>query len=93
MFGNPWHRRLRTAITETKLTKKFITDEEGTDLLLPKIVAEKPPEVEPKDSTFCPLTLRLTDTLEVVRAVLCLHRMEERSNHTTTNAESESNDH
>ena len=33
-------------ITETRLTKKFITDEEGAGLLLPRIVAEKLPEVE-----------------------------------------------
>ena len=46
LFGKPGHRRLHTAIAETKLTKRFITDEEGTDRLLPKIVAEKPPEVE-----------------------------------------------
>ena len=38
LFGSPWHRRLHTATAETKSTKKFITDEEGTDLLLPKIV-------------------------------------------------------
>ena len=45
-FGNPWHRRLHTAIAETKLTKKFITDEEGTDLPLPRMLVEKSPEVE-----------------------------------------------
>ena len=39
------HRRLHAAIAETKLTKKFITDEEGTDRPLPRIVAEKPPYV------------------------------------------------
>ena len=33
-------------ITETRLTKKFITHEEGAGLLLPRIVAEKPSEVE-----------------------------------------------
>ena len=43
-----------------------------------------------EDSTFCLLTLRLTDTLEVVRFVLCLHRMEEQQNHIMTNAENES---
>ena len=40
------HRRLHTAIAETKLTKKSITDEEGTDCPLPRVMAEKPPEVE-----------------------------------------------
>ena len=33
-------------ITETRLTKKFITDEEGAGLLSPRIVAEKSPVVE-----------------------------------------------
>ena len=42
LFDNP----LPTVIAETKLAEKFSEDEEGTDLLLPKIVAEKPPEVE-----------------------------------------------
>ena len=46
LFGNPWHRRLHTAIEETKLTKKFITDEEGTDLLSPRRLVERSPEVE-----------------------------------------------
>ena len=46
LFGNPAHRRLHTAIAETKLTKTFITDEEGTDRPLPRIVTEKPLEVE-----------------------------------------------
>ena len=34
--------------------------------------------------------LRLTNTLEVVWVVLRLHHMEERQNHTMTNAENES---
>ena len=33
-----------------------------------------------EDSTFCQQILRPTDTLEVVRVVLRLHRMEERQN-------------
>ena len=43
-----------------------------------------------EDSTFCQQTLRLTDTLEVVRVVLRLHRMEERQNPRMTNVENES---
>ena len=43
-----------------------------------------------EDSTFCLLTVRLTDSLEVVLVVLRLHRMEERQNHMMTNAENES---
>ena len=46
LFGNFWHRRLHTAIAETKFTKKFIKDEEGTDLLLPRMLVKKLPEVE-----------------------------------------------
>ena len=46
LFGNLLHRRLHTAIAETKLTEKFITDEEGTDLLLSRMLGEKSPEVE-----------------------------------------------
>ena len=43
LFFNPGHRRLHTAIAETKLTKKFIADEQGMDRRLPRIAAEKPP--------------------------------------------------
>ena len=42
LFDNPWH----TVITETRLTKKVIADEEGAGLPLPRIVAEKALEVE-----------------------------------------------
>ena len=42
LLSNPWHRR----IAETRLMKKFITDEEGTDLLLPRILVRKSLEVE-----------------------------------------------
>ena len=40
--------------------------------------------------TFCQRTLKLTDTLEVVRAVRHLHRMDERQRPIMTNSESES---
>ena len=33
LFGNPWHRLLHTVITETRLTKKFITDEKNLQRL------------------------------------------------------------
>ena len=42
LFDNPWHMM----ITETRLTKKVIADEEGAGLLLPRIVVEKSLEVE-----------------------------------------------
>ena len=41
LFGNPWHRPLHTAIAETKLTKKFIKDEKGADLPLPRTFVKK----------------------------------------------------
>ena len=41
LFGNPGHM----VITETRLTKKAIADEEGTGLLLPRIVVETSLEV------------------------------------------------
>ena len=46
LFGNPGHLRLHTAIVETKLTKKLITDEEGTDRLLPRMLVKEPLEVK-----------------------------------------------
>ena len=48
LFGDSWHMGIRshTVITETRLTMKCITDEEGAGLLLPRLLVEKPPEVE-----------------------------------------------
>ena len=43
LFHNPLH----SVIAETKkMTEKFIEDEEGTDLLLPRMLVKKPLEVE-----------------------------------------------
>ena len=42
LLDNPLH----TLIAETRLTKKFITDEEGTDLLLSRMLVKKLLEVE-----------------------------------------------
>ena len=42
LFDNPLH----TVIAETKLTEKFIEDEKGTDLLLPRMWVKEPLEVE-----------------------------------------------
>ena len=76
---------------ELKLTKKVTADKEGAGLPLPRIVVERALKVDPRRFyVFCLLTLKLTDTLEVVLVVLRLHRMEERQNHIMTNAESES---
>ena len=41
LFGDPWHM----VITETRLMKKFITDEKGVGLLLPRMLVEKSLEV------------------------------------------------
>ena len=46
LFRNPWQRQLHAAIVETKLTKKFSIDVEGTDLLLPRMLVKNPLEVE-----------------------------------------------
>ena len=37
-LGNPLH----TVVAETKLTEKFIEDEKGKDLLLPRMLVKKP---------------------------------------------------
>ena len=42
LFDNPLHM----VIAETKLTEKFIADEKGTDLLLPRMWVAEPLEVE-----------------------------------------------
>ena len=42
LFDNPWHM----VITETRLTKKVIADEEGAGLQLPRMLVEKSLEVE-----------------------------------------------
>ena len=42
LTDNPLH----AVIAQTKLTEKFIEDEKGTDLILPRMLAEKPLEVE-----------------------------------------------
>ena len=46
--------------------------------------------LSPEDSFFCLRTLKLMDTLEVVRVVRRFHRMEERQSHIITDAENES---
>ena len=73
LFGNPGHRRLHTAIEETKLTKKLITDEEGTDRLLPRIVAEKPLEVERRRFYVLSADIEAHGHRKVVRDTRCLH--------------------
>ena len=42
LTDNPLHE----VIAQTKLTEKFIEDEKGTDIILPRTLAEKPLEVE-----------------------------------------------
>ena len=62
-FGDPGHMMTRShaMITETKLarrqklTKKVTADEEGTVFKLPRIVVEKPREVERR--RFCVLSI------------------------------------
>ena len=86
VFGNPLH----TVVAETKLTEKFIEDEEGTDLLLPKIVAEKPPEVECRKNFFLCANIEAHGHMGrcLGHALLTLHGKE--TNHVRINSESES---
>ena len=79
LCGTPW----QMVAPELKLTKE--RDHHCQGLWLRELR-----RLSREDSTFCLLTWRLTDTLEVVRVVLRLHRMEERQNHMMTNAERES---
>ena len=64
----PWHK----VITEARLTKKFTTDEEGTVLLLPRMLVEKSLEVERR--RFYVLSADIE--AEVVRDTRWLHRLE-----------------
>ena len=75
-------------VTETRVTKKFITDEEETERqeLWTKILQR----LSVEDPTCCLRMLKLTDTSEVVRETRCLHRMGKRQNHVRMNSESES---
>ena len=94
LFDNPLHMVVRShmVITETRLTKKFITDEEGAGLLLPRIMAEKPPEVERRRFYVC-----VCGNFEAHGHMgscpgyaHCLHRREKRQNHGEMNSESDS---
>ena len=73
LCGSPW----QMVTPELKLTKKVTADREGASPPLKRIVVERTPEVEPRTFYNCLLTLRLTDTLEVVRVVRRLHRKDE----------------
>ena len=74
LFGNPFH----TVITKSRLTKKFITDEKGAGLLLPRMLLQR---LSAEDSTFCLQILKLRDTLEVVWDARCLLRREKQQSH------------
>ena len=99
-FGDPGFTRIRShmMITETKLagrrhmmvpelklTKKVTADEEGTGLMLPRIVAEKPRKVERRG--FHDLS---ADIEAYGHMGSCPHRREKRKNHVEMNSESES---
>ena len=74
LFDNPWH----VEITETRLTKKIIADEEGGRLLLPRMLLQR---LSAEDSTFCLQILKLQDTLEVVLDARCSLRREKQQSH------------
>ena len=76
---------------ELRLTEKVTADKEGGGPHhCQGLWLRERRRLNLEDSTFCLRILRLTDTLEVVRVVQRLHRMEERQSHIMTNAESES---
>ena len=75
-------------LTVTRLTKKFITHEEGAGLPSPRIVAEKPPEVEHRRFYVPSANINAHRQMEIVRETRCLHCMEKR--HVRMNSESES---
>ena len=86
LCATPW----QMVTLELKLTKKVASDKQGAGLPLPRIEVERIPQVAPRAFCVCRQTSRLTVILEVVWVVQRWHRMEERSNHTTTNDENES---
>ena len=45
-WENLFDNHLHSVIAETQLTEKFIEDDKGTDLILPRMLAKKPLEVE-----------------------------------------------
>ena len=67
-----------------------LTKKEGAGLPLLRMWLKERQRLSLEYSTFCLRTMDFTDTLEVVKAVRRLHRMEERQSHKMTNAESES---
>ena len=73
-----------------KLTEEVTADKEGVGLPYQGLWWKEIQRLSQLDSTCCLLTLRLTVTQEVVRVVQRWHRMQERSNHTTSNVENES---
>ena len=75
---------------ELKLTKKVSSNKKQLDFHCQGLQLTEFQRLSQEDSTCCRQTSRLTDTLEVARAVQRLHGMEERRNHTATNVESES---
>ena len=74
LCGTPW----QMVAPELKLTKKVAADKEGAVPHCQGLWLKERRRLSREDSTFCQQILKLTDTLEVVRVALRLHRMEER---------------
>ena len=84
-----WHAVAKVA-PELELTHKVAADKEGSGPPIAKDRGWKEfQKLSPEDATCSLLTSRLTVTLEVVRVVPRWHRVEEQSNHTTTNVKDE----
>ena len=73
-----------------QVTKKVTADKEGGGPHCQGLLLKERWRLSLEYFTFCLRTLKLTDTLEVVRVVRRWHRMEERQRHMMTNPESES---
>ena len=88
LFNNPSH----TVNAETKLTEKFIEDEKGTDLVLPRMLAEKPLEVECRKFYVWSANIQAHGHMGncPVRHMRCLLCREKRQNHVRMNSDSES---
>ena len=86
LCGTPW----QMVAQELRLTKKVTADKEGAGPHCQGLWLRECWRLNLEDSTFCLRTLKLMDTLEVVRVAQRLHRMQERQSHMMTNADSES---
>ena len=65
LCGTPW----QMVAPELKLTKKVTADKEGEGPHCQGLWLKERPKLNPEDSTCCPQTSKLTDTLEAAQDV------------------------